>query len=145
MSEITEIEKEFKSIDSTIAEFRTNLTALQSRLRTIEKRTKKEFKTLMKSKEKNKRSKSKSASGFAKPTKISVELCEFMGKEEGTEIARTDVTKFIISYIKENKLGESREIKADEKLKKLLGTNEEITYFNIQKFMNKHFIKKNIL
>jgi len=140
MSAITEIEKEFKLIDSTIAEFRTNLTSLQTRLRTIEKRTKKEFKTLMKSKEKNKRS--KSASGFAKPTKISLELCEFMGKEEGTEIARTDVTKFVISYIKENKLGESKQIKADEKLKKLLGTNEEITYFNIQKFMNKHFIKK---
>ena len=140
MSAITEIEKEFKLIDSTIAEFRTNLTSLQTRLRTIEKRTKKEFKTLMKSKEKNKRS--KPASGFAKPSKISMELCEFMGKEEGTEIARTDVTKFVISYIKENKLGESKQIKADEKLKKLLGTNEEITYFNIQKFMNKHFIKK---
>ena len=140
MSVITEIEKEFKSIDSTIAEFRTNLTALQTRLRTIERKTKKEFKTLTKSKEKNKRS--KSASGFAKPSKISLELCEFMGKEEGTEIARTDVTKFVISYIKENKLGESKQIKADEKLKKLLGTNEEITYFNIQKFMNKHFIKK---
>lgn len=141
MSAITEIEKEFKLIDSTITEYKTNLTALQTRLRTIEKKTKKELKTLMKSKEKTKRTTNKTASGFAKPTKISFELCEFMGKKEGTEIARTDVTKYIIAYIKENKLGESKNIKPDEKLQKILGTNEEITYFNIQKYMNKHFIK----
>jgi chromatin remodeling complex protein RSC6 len=142
MSAITEIENEFKLIDSTITEYKTHLTALQTRLRTIEKKTKKELKTLMKSKEKTKRTTNKTASGFAKPTKISSELCKFMGKEEGTEIARTDVTKYIIAYIKENKLGESKNIKPDEKLQKLLGINEEITYFNIQKYMNKHFIKK---
>ena len=96
----------------------------------------------MKSKEKTKRTTNKTASGFAKPTKISSELCKFMGKEEGTEIARTDVTKYIIAYIKENKLGQSKNIKPDEKLQKLLGIKEEITYFNIQKYMNKHLIKK---
>jgi hypothetical protein len=35
MSAITEIEKEFKLIDSTITEYKTNLTALQTKLRTI--------------------------------------------------------------------------------------------------------------
>ena len=71
-----------------------------------------------------------------------------MGKEEGTEVARTEVTKYIVGYIKEKNLqakDNSKVIKPDEKLKNLLGveSDDEVTYFNIQKYMNKHFIKKN--
>ena len=43
-------------------------------------------------------------SGFAKPTVISDELCFFLGKPNGTEMARTEVTKYITQYIKENNL-----------------------------------------
>ena len=59
-------------------------------------------------------------------------------------LARTEVTQFVISYIKENDLAKSKDINPDEKLKALLGTKEgdQVTYFNIQKFMNKHFTKK---
>jgi chromatin remodeling complex protein RSC6 len=69
-----------------------------------------------------------------------------MNKNEGTEIARTDVTRALVAYIKENKLENqtnSKIITPDEKLKFLLGIEEEqeLTYFNIQKYMNKHFVK----
>ena len=69
-----------------------------------------------------------------------------MGKEVGTSIARTEVTKFICSYIKQHSLTDdtnNKVIKPDNKLKSLLGTSEDtiVTYFNIQRFMNKHFIK----
>ena len=69
-----------------------------------------------------------------------------MGKDHGSQIARTEVTKFICAYIKSNELTTSdnnRVIKPDNKLHDLLGTDEKIqvTYFNIQRFMNKHFIK----
>ena len=65
-----------------------------------------------------------------------------MGQPEGTELARTEVTKYIIQYIKDNKLPEGKIIKPDKKLKGLLKveSNEEVTYFNIQKYMNKHFV-----
>ena len=68
-----------------------------------------------------------------------------MSKDEGTEVARTEVTQFIIKYISENKLQnpENRKIIVpDEPLSELLGIkdNEEVNYFN-QKFMNKHFHK----
>ena len=61
-------------------------------------------------------------------------------------MARTEVTRFIIKYIKDNNLqaqSEKKRIIPDEKLQKLLNSDsgEEITYFNIQKFMNKHFMK----
>ena len=80
-------------------------------------------------------------------TQISKDLCKFMGKEEGAEVARTEVTQYIIKYIKDGDLQwkENRKIiKPDQKLKKLLGVNknEEVNYFNLQKYMNKHFIKK---
>jgi hypothetical protein len=84
--------------------------------------------------------------GFMKPTLISNELAEFLGKAIGTEIARAEVSKEINSYIKAHGLQDSqngRIINADEKLRKLLRlTNEdELTYFNLQKYMKPHFIK----
>lgn len=85
-------------------------------------------------------------SGFAKPGLISDELCTFLGKPTGTEIARTEVTKFLTSYIKQHQLqdpNEKRRIHPDDKLRKLLNVTDEdkVTYFNIQKYMKVHFIK----
>lgn len=136
-------EEEFKSIETSLSNFRSQLTALQHKLRTLDKNVKRQFKHMKKDVEKNK-SKNKGnrkPSGFAKPTKISNELCKFMNKETGTEVARTEVTQFIINYVKENNLADSKIINPDTKLKQLLELNDddEVTYFNIQKYMNKHF------
>ena len=69
-----------------------------------------------------------------------------MQKPKGSSAARTEVTQYIIKYIKDNDLqwNENRKIiKPNTPLKNLLNVkkNEEVTYFNIQRFMNKHFIK----
>ena len=85
-------------------------------------------------------------SGFAKPALISKELCSFLGQPEGTEMARTEVTKHLTSYIKEHNLQDSvnkRKIVPDAKLKKLLNLSpsDEVTYFNLQKYMKVHFPK----
>jgi chromatin remodeling complex protein RSC6 len=95
---------------------------------------------------KNKIKISRNPSGFAKPCKVTKELCEFMNKSDETEFARTEVTKSLVQYVKENHLEDinnKKNILPDEKLKNLLKIEEgqELTYFNIQKFMNKHFIK----
>jgi chromatin remodeling complex protein RSC6 len=118
----------------------------------LEKQVRKEIKSATKVlKTKDKPKKPKAPSGFAKPTKVTKELCEFMEKPEGTEIARTEVTKTLSLYIKANNLQEKGEnsknrINPDAKLKNLLGLSndetENLTYFTIQKHMNKHFIKK---
>ena len=86
----------------------------------------------------------KKPSGFAIPTKISKELSDFMQKKEGEKAARTEVTQYIIQYIKEKQLqnkDNKQEIVLDNNLSKLLncGTNT-VTYFTIQKYMNQHFI-----
>ena len=85
-------------------------------------------------------------SGFAKPILISNELCSFLGHPEGTEMARTEVTKQLTSYIKEHNLQDAnnkRNIIPDTKLAQLLKSNPEdqITYFNLQKYMKIHFPK----
>jgi upstream activation factor subunit UAF30 len=115
-------------------------------MKVLEKSVKKQMNGLKKEVTKKKNKGNRQPSGFAKPTKVTKELCEFMNKDEGTEIARTDVTRALVSYIKENKLEDntnSKIISPDDKLKMLLGVEEgsELTYFNIQKYMNKHFVK----
>jgi chromatin remodeling complex protein RSC6 len=85
-------------------------------------------------------------SGFVRPTKISDELAIFLGKPVGTEMARSDVSRFINGYIRVNNLQDpqnGRNINPDTKLRALLrlGENDELTYFNLQKYMKHHFIK----
>lgn len=143
IAEVDQLELQWKNMDISLSTFKTQVTALQQQLRALEKATRRQVKDLKKEASKSKNRGNRAPSGFAKPSKISNELCTFMGKEEGTEVARTEVTKFVIAYIKHNSLAESKDIKPDEKLAVLLGLQEHdnVTYFNIQKYMNKHFIK----
>ena len=144
------LEESFNTVCDSLALFKMQLSTLQQQIRTIEKQVKKELKTNKKP-VKVKTATKKAPSGFAKPTKVTKELCEFMNRPEGTEIARTEVTKTLVQYIKTNNLQEQtaeskNKIVPDDKLKNLLGLNEyeenELTFFNIQKHMNKHFLSK---
>jgi chromatin remodeling complex protein RSC6 len=138
--------EQFEGIVNGMSMIKTQISNLQQNLKQLEKSVKKQMKGLKKEVTKNKNKGNRKPSGFAKPSKVTKELCEFMNKNEGTEIARTDVTRALVAYIKENKLENqtnSKIITPDEKLKFLLGIEEEqeLTYFNIQKYMNKHFVK----
>lgn len=131
----------FTNILETLNAFKKTVSILQSEIKVLEKTVNKEIRA---SKKKRNNDKKKKPSGFAKPTKISDELCEFMNKEKGAQVARTEVTQYIINYIKDNNLQfveNKKVIVPDNSLKRLLSINdEELTYFNIQKYMNKHFI-----
>jgi len=146
VKEVEDISEQFTNIINGLTSFKTHIVLMQQSLKNLEKITKKQMKDLQKAVVKNKNKGNRQPSGFAKPCKVTKELCEFMNKTEGTEIARTAVTKALISYVKENKLDCSNNgkiILPDNKLKTLLGIDDsqELTYFNIQKLMNKHFIK----
>ena len=108
------IQKEWKSMEESLSSLRSQVTAVQHQLRALEKTTKKEMRILEKDVLKSKNKGNRKPSGFAKPSKISSELCEFMGKENGAEVARTEVTQFVIAYIKQNKLAESKNIITDK-------------------------------
>ena len=145
----------FTTINDSLTLFKMQITNLQKVVKTVEKNVNKELKNVKKKNNKIMKPKIKRApSGFAKPTKVTKELCEFMNKPEGSEIARTEVTKALVIYIKENNLIEMGEdtknkIVPDQKLKNLLGLQDkelnDLTYFNIQKYMNRHFYSKKSL
>ena len=150
-SSLNAIIEQFSTINDSLTLFKMQISTLQQKVKTVEKNVKKELKNVKKDKKKEKTK--RAPSGFAKPTKVTNELCQFMDKPEGTEIARTEVTKALVTYIKTNNLLEQGEdtkkkIVPDEKLKTLLGidNNElnDLTYFNIQKYMNKHFYSNKI-
>jgi chromatin remodeling complex protein RSC6 len=87
--------------------------------------------------------------GFVKPTRISDELAIFLEKSSGSEMARTEVTRDINLYIRAHKLQDpknGRKIIPDAKLSVLLklGKDQELTYFNLQRFLSPHFAKKQV-
>ena len=142
---LKDITTQFESIMENLNVFKSQVTMIQTQIKGLEKTVKKQLISFKKAATKNKIKGNRKPSGFAKPTKVTKELCEFMNKTEGTEIARTEVTRALISYIDSNNLQNETNKKIiypDEKLKCLLGINEdeELTYFTIQKYMNKHFI-----
>ncbi len=149
LTNLDHIIEQFNTISDSLTLFKMEISNLQKLVKTVEKDVKKELKNVKREKQMAS-PKKRAPSGFAKPTKVTKELCEFMNKPEGSEIARTEVTKALVSYIKENNLIEinsgKNNIIPDEKLKSLLGLENEdlssLNYFNIQKYMNKHFYSK---
>jgi len=123
------------------------ISSLKTEYRTLEKKWTREVKTAQKQSSKRKRKAGNRApSGFVKPTKISDELASFLGKDKGSEMARTDVTREINTYIRAHKLQDKengRKINPDTKLAALLKLKktDELTYFNLQKYMSPHFAK----
>lgn len=142
------------SLSTKITEFSAKLqqlvgviSTIKNDFKTLEKTVSRELKQAQKvSSKKRRTSGNRQPSGFVKPTRISDELAQFLGKEIGTEMARTAVSKEINLYIRSNSLQDKdngRKINPDNKLSVLLKVpkDEELTYFNLQKYMKHHFIK----
>lgn len=139
------LDEEFSKLVAQLVALRTQLTSVTSQVRALQKRSEREMKAAQKaSRKRSKKGGPKQPSGFTKATKISDELASFLGKPQGTEMARTDVTKELQQYILKHNLQDpknGRHILADKKLQKLLRMKKEdqLTYFNLQKYMKPHF------
>lgn len=143
----------FTNLNKAIQELNSQFSLLKGEVRQIEKQVTREMRVLDKmNARRNKNKGNRAPSGFVKPTKISNDLAAFLGKEAGTLMARTDVTKQITAYIRANDLQDKangRLILADDKLKKLLNYDEkkvtdpkqQLSYFNLQRFLSCHFEK----
>ena len=139
------IAAQFASISSKLQQVVAFAATLRSELRALERHAVKEIRIAQKASAKKRRKVGNRApSGFVKPTLISKELSEFLGKSDGSEMARTEVTREINAYIRNNNLQDKengRRINPDTKLKSLLKLKkgEELTYFNLQRYMSPHF------
>ena len=142
--EVQSLTDQFNDLLGQLSTLRTQLTSVTSQVRVLARRSDRELKQAQKASKKKRKAGNKEPSGFTKPAKISSELAAFLGKDEGTEMARTEVTKELQKYILSHKLQDPanrRNINPDTKLRKLLGMkkSDSLTYFNLQKWMKPHF------
>ena len=142
-----ELTEQFSEFMGRLTTMRTQISTLLTDFRALQKRAERELKAVQKASMKRKRKVgNRQPSGFVKPTLISDQLADFLGKPKGSELARTEVTREINAYIRANNLQDpanGRKINPDKKLKTLLSlkNSDELTYFNLQKFMSPHFAK----
>jgi len=135
VDQVPSLSDSFQELLGQLAVLRSQLTSVTGQVRALQKRS-----------ERARKSGNRAPSGFVKPTKISKELAKFLGKPHGTEMARTEVTREINTYIRAHKLQDpknGRRILADSKLRSLLKLkkDDELTYFNLQRYMSPHFAK----
>jgi len=140
---------EIRGMVGSLNGLRETISTLHSQLKKLEKRVAREIKDARKRKrrapqlDENGAAKPARLSIFEIPTKLSDDLCSFLAKPKGSEMSRSNVTKAVTTYIKEKGLKNKHDIKPDASLKKLLGVpeGEALTYFNLQKYLNKHYLK----
>ena len=140
------IGEQFSQFMSKLQQVAGQFSALRKEFALLEKKCTRELRVAKKLSAKRKKGGNRAPSGFVKPTLITDELATFLGKPSGAEMARTEVTKEINAYIRANSLQDKdngRKINPDAALAKLLKISggDELTYFNLQRYMKPHFIK----
>ncbi len=143
--------EEFSAVVSALDEAMTTIRGLRVRLQKLEKQVHRDTKALNKKatgkRARKPRDPNAPKSGFAKEGPVSDEMRKFLGMKKDELISRTDVTKRIHEYCKTKNLqnpADKRHIKADASLRKLLkmSKDDDLTFFNLQKFMKVHFPNK---
>ena len=147
---LTAVDAKIQQVSSILASLKNDSKALRKQIAQDKKATEKLAKKSAKKKRavvEGEEAKPRN-SGFMRPVKISDELASFLGKATGTVMGRQDANDEIRKYVsthnlKETEKGKGRNINPDAKLSALLKlpANEQLTYFNLQKYMKPHFIK----
>lgn len=149
-NDVSSLTQKMNEFGAKLQQLTSIFSAVKVDFKSLEKTISREIKAAQKSSSKrSKRAGNRAPSGFVKPTRISDELAQFLGKDVGSEMARTAVSKEINNYIRANQLQDKengRKIHPDAKLSALLKiqASDELTYFNLQRFMKHHFIKTEV-
>lgn len=139
-------ENQFVDIQEKLMSIISSAKGVQADVKKLHKDFAKMQKERTKKRRKQNSDKKKEPSGFAKPTPLSDAMCTFLKESKGTEMSRTDVTRRISKYIRENNLqnpNNRRQIFPNKELRKLLAVpqEDELTFFNLQKYLKVHFLK----
>ena len=143
---------QFNSLLLDLSSMKTLINEMQTKVKLLEKSVIKGNKENEKENERKKKEELKlhmqqrnQPSGFDTPVAITAEMCSFMNKPIGSLVSRPFVADYMINYIRINKLQDMinrKKINPNETLNNLLksdGSGEDLTYFNLQKYLNKHF------
>ena len=147
----TTLEADLKSLAGRLNSARELLAGLVSDVKKLDKRVHKELKDARKRRRRSKPEegvegaevKPRVPSIFERPVQVTDELCAFLSKPKGTLMSRSEVTKGVNGYVKEKNLKNKHDITPDASLKKLLqiADGDSLTYFNLQRYLNRHYVK----
>jgi chromatin remodeling complex protein RSC6 len=147
----TTLEADLKSLAGRLNSARELLAGLVSDVKKLDKRVHKELKDARKRRRRSKpeegvegaEAKPRVPSIFERPVQVTEELCTFLAKPKGTLMSRSEVTKGVNCYVKEKNLKNKHDITPDASLKKLLqiADGDSLTYFNLQRYLNRHYVK----
>jgi hypothetical protein len=146
---VVSVQDDVKTMLTQAATLRETAGALVAELKRLEKRVAKLQKEADKRRRKSKKPvegeevKPRKPSIFELPTPLSNDLCSFLALSNGSKESRSNVTKAITTYVKLHNLKNKHTITPDAKLKSLLGVKdgEVLTYFNLQRYLNPHYLK----
>ena len=144
----TTLDEDIKALVALAATARETLSTFQAQLKRLEKRVHRDMKDARKRRRRVKVDENgvevkRAPSIFERPTQVTQELLTFLGRPAATLMSRSEVTKAVNDYVKANNLKNKHDIKPDGPLRALLaiGVDEPLTYFNLQRYLNRHYIK----
>ena len=144
----TTLDEDLKSVTAALNTVRETVVSLLAHVKKLDKRVHREIKDARKRKRRVKTeegadAKPRTPSIFERPVQVTDELCVFLNLAKGTLISRSQVTKGVNAYVREKSLKDKHDIKPDAPLKKLLALPEgdKLTYFNLQRYLNRHYVK----
>ena len=144
----TTLDEDLKTLTTSLTSLRELATNLLGQVKRLDRRVHREIKDARKRKRRAKveegpDAKPRTPSIFERPVQVTDELCTFLAKPKGTLMSRSEVTKGVNNYVKEHNLKNKHDIKPDASLKKLLAIPEGdlLTYFNLQRYLNRHYVK----
>jgi len=145
----TTLDEDLKGVTTFLNTLKETVTNLLGQVKRLDKRVHREIKDARKRKRRVKvedgaeGAKPRVPSIFERPVQVTDELCKFLGKPNGTLMSRSEVTKGVNNYVKEKELKNKHDIKPDASLKKLLAIpdGDLLTYFNLQRYLNRHYVK----
>ena len=131
--------------DITMESLYNEITALRSEMKSLAKIVRK-IRSTQEDPNGEKAAERSKNNGFNRLNEVDSVLREFLGLAEGEMISRSDATRRVNQYVKDNGLkhpDNARVIILDEKLKALLAPPEDVqvTVLTIQKYLSPHFIK----
>ena len=145
---VTTLDDDLKAVSTNLNGLRETTSTLLSQIKKLEKRVHREMKEARKRRrrvrvDENGNEVARPPCAFEIPNVVSQELLTFLGRPSGTQMSRSEVTKAVNEYLKTHSLKHKHEIKPDVPLRKLLaiGEGEPLTYFNLQKYLNRHYVK----
>jgi upstream activation factor subunit UAF30 len=145
---VTTLDDDLKAVASNLNSLRETAATLLGQVKKLEKRVHREMKDARKRRRRVKVDENgveikRAPSIFERPTQVTAELLTFLARPADTLMSRSEVTKAVNEYVKSHGLKNKHDIKPDGPLRKLLavGESEPLTYFNLQRYLNRHYIK----